>query len=531
MTATATDTLLIFRIAGIPFAVPAESVATIVMPPAHLTHPPGSGKSTPGIFEHGGQVHAVIDLHERFGIETPRRGSGRLLLQHDPLRHNAFWVDEVVGLVPSEQGQWANLPPYLPRSLFWSGFLHRQEIVLCTRLDTLRTMRDASPLHRHLEILQQTSAPATKETARREKSASGGATEVKGGQPGVAAPRAAQRPTPPPAPSPRRPSDPADKPTGATRSPQPVGRAVAKPAPLSARTTSTKTVAASGRQHDNNAALAPRTATPTVAAARRNPTVPRRQPSPPPSTIGTAATKPAPPALGQDRPMPAATPNSNRSPLLPWLLLTLLVGGVALTAWWLWPQPLPERSPVPALSAENRWQPPYPATPQPKTSETRSATAPPPPPPRQAAEPPRPAPVRIERDTGGTLNLIIDRGAIEAQRRSAQRQPVERAPADDMPQQRAPAEATDAQATNGVTAAVEAAETEPLQPEPHWPAPVPASVEPCDCIHIVMPGDTLWDIAERYTHNAFNYRELARLSGIRNPDLIYPGDRVHITIR
>ncbi len=44
--------------------------------------------------------------------------------------------------------------------------------------------------------------------------------------------------------------------------------------------------------------------------------------------------------------------------------------------------------------------------------------------------------------------------------------------------------------------------------------------------HIVVDGDTLWHLARRYLHNPFRYPELARLSEIKNPDLIYPGDRV-----
>lgn len=46
--------------------------------------------------------------------------------------------------------------------------------------------------------------------------------------------------------------------------------------------------------------------------------------------------------------------------------------------------------------------------------------------------------------------------------------------------------------------------------------------------HIVVKGDTLWHIAERYVNNPFLFPELARLSNIKNPDLIYPGDRVRI---
>jgi len=49
-------------------------------------------------------------------------------------------------------------------------------------------------------------------------------------------------------------------------------------------------------------------------------------------------------------------------------------------------------------------------------------------------------------------------------------------------------------------------------------------------VHVVIKGDTLWHIAKRYVNNPWRYPELARLSRIKNPDLIYPGDRVTIII-
>jgi len=49
-----------------------------------------------------------------------------------------------------------------------------------------------------------------------------------------------------------------------------------------------------------------------------------------------------------------------------------------------------------------------------------------------------------------------------------------------------------------------------------------------EIIHIVVKGDTLWHIAKFYVDNPYRYPELARLSNIKNPNLIYPGNRVHI---
>ena len=52
-----------------------------------------------------------------------------------------------------------------------------------------------------------------------------------------------------------------------------------------------------------------------------------------------------------------------------------------------------------------------------------------------------------------------------------------------------------------------------------------------EVVHTVVKGDTLWDIAAKYINDPFRYPELARLSKIKNPDLIYPGDRVKIIRR
>lgn len=48
--------------------------------------------------------------------------------------------------------------------------------------------------------------------------------------------------------------------------------------------------------------------------------------------------------------------------------------------------------------------------------------------------------------------------------------------------------------------------------------------------HVVVKGDTLWDIANTYVKDPFRYPELAELSRIKNPDLIYPYNIVRIHI-
>ena len=57
---------------------------------------------------------------------------------------------------------------------------------------------------------------------------------------------------------------------------------------------------------------------------------------------------------------------------------------------------------------------------------------------------------------------------------------------------------------------------------------LPASWDPQ--AYTVVKGDTLWHIARRYVNNPWRYPELARLSKIKNPDLIYPGQKVIVII-
>lgn len=48
--------------------------------------------------------------------------------------------------------------------------------------------------------------------------------------------------------------------------------------------------------------------------------------------------------------------------------------------------------------------------------------------------------------------------------------------------------------------------------------------------HVVVKGDTLWSITGRYINKPWRYPEIARLSNIDNPHLIYPGQRVIIVL-
>ncbi len=74
------------------------------------------------------------------------------------------------------------------------------------------------------------------------------------------------------------------------------------------------------------------------------------------------------------------------------------------------------------------------------------------------------------------------------------------------------------------TGSAPAERTGDIEPSPSGPAPVVTT----EHTHIVVKGDTLWDIAAKYLTNPFRYPELAKLSRIKDPHWIYPGDLIRI---
>lgn len=57
---------------------------------------------------------------------------------------------------------------------------------------------------------------------------------------------------------------------------------------------------------------------------------------------------------------------------------------------------------------------------------------------------------------------------------------------------------------------------------PVRPTPAPAKT------YTVKRGDTLWGICKRFLGNGSRYPEIAKLNGIKNPNLIYPGQVIRL---
>ncbi len=67
-------------------------------------------------------------------------------------------------------------------------------------------------------------------------------------------------------------------------------------------------------------------------------------------------------------------------------------------------------------------------------------------------------------------------------------------------------------------------EPEKIVPEP----PKEPELPPADITYKIKWGDTLWDIADAYYKNPWNYKKIARYNNIRNPDYIISGTYIKI---
>jgi chemotaxis signal transduction protein len=80
-------------------------------------------------------------------------------------------------------------------------------------------------------------------------------------------------------------------------------------------------------------------------------------------------------------------------------------------------------------------------------------------------------------------------------------------------------------ATKQYTVTVERSQAAPAEPRTEG---VPPVISHNHIIHVVVKGDTLWDVSKRHLNDPFRYSELAALSNISDPHWIYPGDVIRI---
>ena len=554
------NTLLRFRVGPFRFAVPATEVEGIIIPPA-LTRIPLNPPHSKGVFMYHQRLASAISLRSKFGLtDSDDPDFGQLILGEVSAGLVAFWVDEVYETVDTNELEWRAMPEFIPHAAFDSFAVKGDEVVLSTTMQhlyevpaetaaqLLQSVRDSFDLPQDVppvasetmrttedaDVFGDLMSDQAEETAIKADTGRGETDEST--QPTLTASNGEGMHTAINAANDSPARQPADESTGDAR----VGATAGKnhvlnfPGNRTGRPTANNPrqdeVSTPARLHDD--ARTQQAAARTSARFNQGPAIEARR-------IAAEHARPsATGAAGRQRGFVGGThaaavnqlhqhryrddiPSSDNfgsmgsgsekySKRWLWLLAALLL--LALVAFVAWPDK--KREVISSFPTQN-YQSNYsfrestsaPAVPEPRSSY--EAVSPPPvasgtrekpeqvktesTPPTNSETPA--APVRknsdeIYRLEGKDVTLTVERN-----------RPVpDKIPATSATQQISPA----------------AGQSEAI----------PSGYD--EFVHIVVKGDTLWDIAARYLKNPFRYPELAQLSKISNPDLIYPGDTVRI---
>ena len=112
------NALLIYRVGPVLCCAPTLPIVTIISPP-HLTHPPGTNSSHPGIFKHGNMLVNVVDVRVQFGVkESDWSKPGRIVITLLNNRYYGFHIDQVIDVIHIPGSGWGQLSPQLSGGVF-----------------------------------------------------------------------------------------------------------------------------------------------------------------------------------------------------------------------------------------------------------------------------------------------------------------------------------------------------------------------------------------------------------------------------
>lgn len=541
------DTLLRFRVGPFRFSVPAVEVEGIIVPP-RLTVIPLNPPHSKGVFLYHERLASAISLRSKFGLPDHDDGNlGQLVLGEVKVGLVGFWVDEVYETVDSAELEWRSMPEFIPHAAFESFAVKDGDIVMASTMQKLYDVpaeqmasmlasvrksfdlpEDVPPVEAEglttasetddedtfgdLVDLSRGASSVEQETGLEsvaEKAASAGADV------GVTRPTVVDFPTQDVDSSSKRPESPGNAHSSASVA---VNRANPGTAVRSGQPT---TQSRGGRSVSSYGAYGAARTTSDYRAgdihARGKPT---RESSA--HSLGQSSSRPHSFSGGtyagsinrfqHENKSAAYTPDNTAQQSdvekrsgngIGWLVLILLLLFLGV-GYWLWSTSKKE-----GVSAVRL---------KPAATETIASPSPAP---EQEAGPVDASPGLSEIDTAVPAQ-VDKQPEVVADNSGGQTDDSEvyRLEGKDVTVtvERKPEQiATEA----GLGQAKQEDGNTGTQSQPGYR----------EFVHIVVKGDTLWDIAKKYLKNPFRYPELARLSEIKNPDLIYPGDTVRIRAR
>ena len=529
------SSLLLYRVGPVLCCAPSLPVEGIIQPPP-LTRPPGTNAEKPGIFRHSGHIVSSIELRYKFGVEAEHWAKpGRTIVTEIDPGRIGFWVDEILDVIDFPDSGWHPLPAHLPGGIFSRTLILASKIYLYAEFNQLYNIPTSGYLRVYIEqLLQEEKKPEeTRQTNSNITTLSSGL------------------------------STPADKnisPHSVTTATNHQHGAI-QTSPGSGTTTSLDTKASTTNtirvhtpgpdkqkkqvhynknsnqsSHENN--IAPCQLKKTAFARKPDSTnkPERNKPQQAVSATGNASGQNTAPS-NKSVHTPTQVSDTHSTSVMPALFfLVFLIGAFAGLVWY-FTQEL--NSPDQTVNIDNG-QDVSVAENTPQTDSVQQGERP-----RPVETVPTPVPdigmldnngdtsketqvfkAEIQKEEAG-ITIILDVPADEAvfkkDEKAKQTGDIQsEGPGEEDPSRSMPVDImSDELATQDKTKPIPEINEEPIAPR----------IITNEIIHIVVKGDTLWHIAIKYVNDPYKYPELAKLSNIKNPDLIYPGNRVRIIKR
>ena len=147
------NSILLYRVGPVLCCSPTRSVESVVVPPV-MKKPPGVNDLRPGVFRHVNGIVNIVDLRVAFGADIkPRNSAGRIIIVNLKTGSPGFWVDEIIDVIELPDKGWGQLPVLIPRDIFERILLLNEKILLYCEFEKLNECRKIGYLREYIEKL------------------------------------------------------------------------------------------------------------------------------------------------------------------------------------------------------------------------------------------------------------------------------------------------------------------------------------------------------------------------------------------
>jgi len=163
------NALVLYKVGPVLVCSPTMPVESITIPP-DLTLLPGTNDAQPGVFKSMHGMVRVVDLRVRFGVSiTDRKSPGRIIISEVTGGYAGFWVDEIEDVISFPAKGWSQLPAHVPREVFSRALICDEGIRLYADLENLDKFKATGYLRSHIDNLKSAEIQREKKEGREQE--------------------------------------------------------------------------------------------------------------------------------------------------------------------------------------------------------------------------------------------------------------------------------------------------------------------------------------------------------------------------